>query len=94
MCIICVFSFVAVVVANIPVFLSYDIRWIETTTNCNDDKGNIRQVPFITQSDMIFANDCLLLRIIYISSGLLFNALPCALLICFSIGRIVKLRTV
>ncbi|GMR46172.1 hypothetical protein PMAYCL1PPCAC_16367, partial [Pristionchus mayeri] len=94
MCFICAFSFVAVVLASAPLFLSVQIRWLEETTKCNDEGNNLRMIPFIAESDLIYANDCLLLRLTYISSGILFNALPFILLICFSIGLITQLRAV
>ncbi|GMR61554.1 hypothetical protein PMAYCL1PPCAC_31749, partial [Pristionchus mayeri] len=43
---------------------------------------------------MVYENDCLLLRITYLSTGLLFNFLPCILLVIFSGALAHRIRTV
>ncbi|GMR49010.1 hypothetical protein PMAYCL1PPCAC_19205 [Pristionchus mayeri] len=81
---LCCISFVVIAVVSIPQFISVEITWIDVNATCDDEEIKQYSIPTLKESDLVYLNDCLLFRIIYISSGLLFNLLPCVLLTVLS----------
>ncbi|GMS92089.1 hypothetical protein PENTCL1PPCAC_14264, partial [Pristionchus entomophagus] len=57
------FIFYFDLLAGVPVFLSVDITWRNVLVVC-DNEESTRPVPFLEESDRIYA-----LRIMYLSSG-------------------------
>ncbi|GMS92090.1 hypothetical protein PENTCL1PPCAC_14265, partial [Pristionchus entomophagus] len=79
---LCSSSFILIVLAGVPVFLSVDITWRNVSVICENEEGVVENNRVVVLNDyQILKQTLQLLRIMYFSSGFWFNVLPCSLLV-------------
>ncbi|GMR46163.1 hypothetical protein PMAYCL1PPCAC_16358, partial [Pristionchus mayeri] len=83
-----------VFITNIPNFLSYTIYWVRFDSLCDNTDYGEMMVPITFDSIELYKNDCLILRLSSLLTGVFHSALPCVLLIVLSVVLIRFLRKV
>ncbi|GMS79490.1 hypothetical protein PENTCL1PPCAC_1665 [Pristionchus entomophagus] len=91
----CFVSLSVLLAASTPVFMSTSIQWIPLSNVCRwRNITNDILVATVRESDWVYYNDCLLLRITYFISGTLHNGIPCFLLFALSVLLLRQLRLI
>ncbi|KAF8370322.1 hypothetical protein PRIPAC_76751 [Pristionchus pacificus] len=78
---ICSAALLFVVIVNTPNFFSFTTIWISFELICETKEFGDLLIPLTMESPEIYKNDCLMMRLTSLLTGVLHSAVPCLLLI-------------